>query len=97
MAIPSGKVRNGDVSISSILLKRLNSFLVSLSGVYHSTITKPCSPNVTESPISLTNTAVSFAVEQEWDQVYYEALRNTLKWRDRSGLGARPHLSVPTT
>ena len=41
--------------------------------------------------------AVSFAVEQEWDQVYHEALRNTLKWKDRSGLGSRPHPSVPTT
>jgi hypothetical protein len=41
--------------------------------------------------------AVSFALEQELDQVYREALRNTLKWKDRSGPGARLYLSVPTT
>jgi hypothetical protein len=51
--IPSGKGRNGDFSISIILLKRENTFLVSFPGVYHRTSIKTasthCSPNLRES------------------------------------------------
>src|SRR3989442_414285 len=53
MSIPSGKGRNGDVSISSILLKRRNNFLPALAGVYHSTAAKQCSPTATESRKSI--------------------------------------------
>src|SRR6266516_289591 len=50
MTIPSGKGRNGDLSIAIILLKSGITFLTSFLGVYHRAAIKAgsrhCSPNV---------------------------------------------------
>src|SRR5438094_7359904 len=53
MTIPSGKGRNGDLSIAIILLKSGSTFLTSFLGVYHRAAIKAgsrhCSPNVRKS------------------------------------------------
>src|SRR5260370_1396995 len=49
MIIPSGKGRNGDLSIAILLLKSENTFLASFPGVYHrasiKAVSRQCSPN----------------------------------------------------
>src|SRR5438128_11803552 len=54
MTIPSGKGRNGDLSIAIILLKSGSPFLTSFLGVYHraaiKAVSRHCSPQVRMSP-----------------------------------------------
>src|SRR5690349_22444218 len=59
MIIPSGKGRNGDLSIAILLLKSGNTLLASFLAVYHpaaiQAVSRHCSPNVRMIPLFIGN------------------------------------------
>jgi DinB superfamily len=109
MTIPSGKGRNGDLSITIILLKSGSTLLASFLGVYHpasiKAVSRHCSPNLRESQYSLDvytcadvwGNYIMRIIEEDRPTWRAVSPRTWIKQTDYPELAFRPSLRAFTT